>query len=616
MRPCETVVLHSSGRTEHSSSSPYNLADAAAAEGTILSSTSLDAESRSLVRQSILRSWPVLVTIVLLAALCWSRRWSAEDSFINYRVIDQLLHGRGPVYNQGERVEVFTSPLWLGLVALLKAVLPFVPVEWIAVIVGLTFTMAGVVLASLASSRLLSLSPTGPLFPVGILALVGLSPFWDFATSGLETGMSFAWLGGSVWLLAQYASSSAPTKVSMVAAPLALGLGPLIRPDFALILLPLLGANLVLTGMRPWWVVRVVGVALLPAVLYQIFRMAYYSSLVPNTALAKEAGGANWSQGWAYVVDLYGTHYLWVAVGLCVAVAAPSLVTGRGNNRQRVVCGACVAGAALHAAYVIRIGGDYMHGRFLLPSLFLLLCPFMVAKLPLDNRRYLVGVGAMAVGLGAWALIGAMWLRPSYEGKYDIERGLTDERGFWSFLADHPHPVTLDDYRRTPNWQWGTTLAEMESSSEGGLYYIKPGTFSMELLRELPPGSKTILAGGELGITGTASGRDVPILDIRGLGNPVASRLELTERSGTVGHEKLISYEWAIALASPPSEEDSELVAKAREALSCGDLSELQRHVTKELSAPGLLNSLWHSTSLTFIRVPPDPADAVHRFCD
>src|SRR5207245_8363311 len=40
------------------------------------------------------------------------------------------------------------------------------------------------------------------------LVLSALPPLWDFATSGLETGLTFGWLGGCQWLLARrYADS-------------------------------------------------------------------------------------------------------------------------------------------------------------------------------------------------------------------------------------------------------------------------------------------------------------------------------------------------------------------------------------------------------------------------
>ncbi len=42
--------------------------------------------------------------------------------------------------------------------------------------------------------------------------------------------------------------------------------------------------------------------------------------------------------------------------------------------------GAVVVAGVLHAAYVVRVGGDFMHGRLLLPGLFLLLCAVAVVR--------------------------------------------------------------------------------------------------------------------------------------------------------------------------------------------------------------------------------------------
>ena len=39
------------------------------------------------------------------------------------------------------------------------------------------------------------------------------------------------------------------------------------------------------------------GVLALP-VAVEIFRIGYYATLVPNTALAKDSGGVYWEQGW------------------------------------------------------------------------------------------------------------------------------------------------------------------------------------------------------------------------------------------------------------------------------------------------------------------------------
>src|SRR5690242_5862898 len=48
-----------------------------------------------------------------LVALVAARAWTCDDAFITFRVVEQLLAGNGPVFNAGERVQVFTHPLWL-----------------------------------------------------------------------------------------------------------------------------------------------------------------------------------------------------------------------------------------------------------------------------------------------------------------------------------------------------------------------------------------------------------------------------------------------------------------------------------------------------------------------
>src|SRR5215217_3467308 len=93
------------------------------------------------------------VVTVLIGA--WVHRWVNEDAFINFRVVDQLLAGNGPVFNQGERVEAFTSPLWLAVLLHGRLTLGlFMRMEWVAVVAGLATTGAAFLVAS-AGARLL-----------------------------------------------------------------------------------------------------------------------------------------------------------------------------------------------------------------------------------------------------------------------------------------------------------------------------------------------------------------------------------------------------------------------------------------------------------------------------
>ena len=139
------------------------------------------------------------VAIVLVGA--WTYRWVQEDAFINFRIIGNLLAGHGPVYNIGERVEVYSDPLWLYLQAGLHEVLPFISLEWMSVVLGLGSTAGGVILAGRAIQRLGGSQGEGLVFPDGLLMFSVVAGVWEFATSGLEMGLVFLWIGLSFWLL-------------------------------------------------------------------------------------------------------------------------------------------------------------------------------------------------------------------------------------------------------------------------------------------------------------------------------------------------------------------------------------------------------------------------------
>jgi arabinofuranosyltransferase len=148
---------------------------------------------------------------------------------------------------------------------------------------------------------------TGIGLPLGLLAIVSLQTMWRWATSGLESGASFLWLGGCFWALARLAEGSGPSREDGRARRLRLtptltavliGLGPLVRPDLGVFSIGFMIALLV-GAPRPHRLarLRLVGWALLLPLAYEVFRMGYFAARVPSTALAKEASSADWSRG-------------------------------------------------------------------------------------------------------------------------------------------------------------------------------------------------------------------------------------------------------------------------------------------------------------------------------
>ena len=219
------------------------------------------------------------VVVVLIGG--WQYRWVSDDAYIDFRVVHNILQGLGPVFNPGERLEVYTDPLWVGVLTAFSGLFSFLSVEWWSVILGLLFTGFGFWLEGLATTSLASKHCDRPVLPLGILCVSVVAGVWMFATSGLETGLIFGWLGLSSWLLVRAFQNNGN---GVFIAGIILSLGFTIRPDMALFTLSE-GVTLFILllrrgqGRSPVGAKRIIGllVALtgIP-ILSELFRIAYF----------------------------------------------------------------------------------------------------------------------------------------------------------------------------------------------------------------------------------------------------------------------------------------------------------------------------------------------------
>ncbi len=98
------------------------------------------------------------------------------------------------------------------------------------------------------------------------------------------------------------------------------GFGPLVRPELALWSAGFLAVATVFEW-RAHGARRALGMlaaALALPFAYEIFRMGYYASLVPNSAIAKEASLAYWSSGWHYLHQTLDPYWLLVPIVIVV----------------------------------------------------------------------------------------------------------------------------------------------------------------------------------------------------------------------------------------------------------------------------------------------------------
>lgn len=553
------------------------------------------------------RAWVVLSILlpaVVVGVQTWLRRWVSDDGFINVRVVLQLVAGNGPTYNLSERVEVGTSTLWLGFVTLGKLIAPWAEVGEVMVWLGTGFISLAMLLLGLGALHLVP-HRTTVVLPLGAAALAGLTPFWDFGTSGLETSLTFCWIAACFWALARrWANRPRNPLPAWRPWPVAvlIGLGVLIRPDLALVSL-VFGVMLLCQSERRvggWF--GAAGLALAIPVGYEVFRMGYYASLVPNTALAKANASA--VQGLLYLFDYASTYYLYlpVAIALVFFVAGVAKAAQDRDGGLAALWLGPLLGAAIHTAFVVSVGGDFMHARFLLPATVLLFAPVAVIGGAVVART-------AAVLTMVWALVAGLTLRPVlWNGM------IVDERSYYAkFVPDRPGAMVI-----AGNWSAdvGFQLTQRAAADlrEGRSYFVditKPDD-------KLPTydGEGVYVVINSLGIAGVGAGLEVTMVDPPSLGDPIGSRLVLPpDAQYRVGH----AYKpvvWAIAryTAADVRAGDKQLV-DARATLACGDIPTLISAISEPLTLQRFVSNVMLAPKLTMLRIPVDPAQARKAIC-
>jgi arabinofuranosyltransferase len=361
------------------------------------------------------RSHPrVLVLFALVAAIgLWAHARSyaffADDAFITLRYGRMLWEHGEPVYNLGQRVEGYTSPLWMVVAALAHAFDNPVPVMQ-----GLGGLCAIAWLAGLARLWWL-LEPRSPGGGMLVLGTTALScPVAAWTMGGLETPLFGALLTWSVAEAGYLASRPRGMRHALLVAVL-LSLTTLARPEGALVTAVVVTALLILRLDRTKWREPVVvgAVYALLTGAHVLWRYLYYGYPFPNTYYLKSSGEAAElaGRGVAYVL-LAARELGWplvalIALGLLVPVLRGSPEDNARLPARRLILWTSKALVLLFIPYVIRIGGDFLDlYRFFAPTLPL---AFVLVAAGLQAASHRVRVpwqGMLALGATLLALHG------------------------------------------------------------------------------------------------------------------------------------------------------------------------------------------------------------------
>jgi arabinofuranosyltransferase len=457
------------------------------------------------------------VGLLLLAGVLIQTAWVCDDAYITFRTVDNVVHGYGLRWNVAERVQAFTHPLWLFVFTPAYALSgePY----YTALALNALFTLAAAWLFAF------KLADTAASALFGFAVLLSSPAFIDFSTSGLENPLTHLLLVVFVlcWRAAQAdplpTTPLSPSAASLAhfsaatAFPLWLTSAALVlnRLDLALLILPPLAVTLVRRWNRR--TLLAIAVAAAPLVAWELFSLIYYGFLFPNTAYAKLHTGVPMLDlvrqgGWYYLRAMQLDPVTpSVMVGAAVALATP---------RFRRAGWPCLIGMLAYALYVLRIGGDFMSGRFLA-------APLLMGVLALTSLRtstspawkWWAMPAAAVVLLGLCGADNAPLLSTSRFGADDpfdknIEyHGINDERRFY-----YPECGLRRQPARglRPNHYWSIQGFD---AGRGG--------------------RREVVVRGSVGFFGYHAGPSVHIIDYNGLADPLLARLPAKKR-WRIGH--------------------------------------------------------------------------------
>ncbi len=300
----------------------------------------------------------------LLIILAWSNRFIQDDAFISFRYADNLARGNGLVWSGEEGVEGYTNFLWTVLMSIpLRMGIDPVPFSFI---VGLACFAGSLILTyrlgALLFSRMAGLITT---------IVLGVNhTFSAYATGGLETSLQACLFVACIYILARSIRTHSWNPGTLALLSVLLGAAILTHVDSALLSIVCIPAALifVLSGTATRRK-KFLGMACLltPCTAlvggWLIWKYRYYGDILPNSFYVKAATATSMRRGLRYLYLFVSQYWLFPLVILGMI----ELRALRRKENSIILIVLVLIG--LWSAYVVKVGGDFMEFRLIVPIL-------------------------------------------------------------------------------------------------------------------------------------------------------------------------------------------------------------------------------------------------------
>lgn len=397
----------------------------------------------------------------------------------------------GPDLERRRTCPNYTHPLWLFLLIGARTVTGELYFTTLAASIVLSVAAVLVVVHLVARSRAAAL--------MGVMLLAFSRSFVDFSTSGLENALAHLLIAGFAAARWRWRTAD-DTRLTLLSAIVALAL--VNRLDVSLLLAPsLLAIWIEAPSLRR---AGLLAVGLLPIVAWEVFALIYYGFAMPNTAYAKLWTGipANdlLPHGIVYLLESIRTDPL-TPMAIGAAIVAGLLTRGWSGR-------AMAFGLVMQLAYVVRIGGDFMSGRFLTPAFMVAVC--YLVQLPRPKWRC-----ASLIPFAITLLVASCW--PAW---------------FWAASGSPPGsgPIPGSGIADERAYYYSTT-----GLLRPGGAWTPPRLPTAGIVERMRQAGQRVAVRDMVGMFGFAAGTDIHVVDSLGLCDPLLERLP-TEGPWRIGH--------------------------------------------------------------------------------
>lgn len=292
--------------------------------------------------------------------------WMIDDAFISFRYAEHLSQGHGMVFNVGERVEGYTSFLWIILLGLGNKL--GLDIVLSSKILGFLFGISGLVLLAYSFKFIDGIDRKTAALAAIFTGTCGV--FTPWASSGMEVDLYvFLTLASILSYLKARRHTENPARLIVPGALCAVT--AISRPE-GLILFALMAVDILIKSLsrrdgRAIFFMVSFAIIFLP---YFIWRYSYYGFLFPNTFYNKV--------GFSVYQVLRGLSYTGKFILAALILIIPAFELLFHGHLFRKVDGLLflVVFAALNAIYTVLVGGDvfpaYRFFAVIIPVLSLL----------------------------------------------------------------------------------------------------------------------------------------------------------------------------------------------------------------------------------------------------